>query len=50
MKRFHRDLKVKCDREDPCLNCVDARAECLRTRQARIHRPRVSRCVQSDIM
>ncbi|CAI7591497.1 unnamed protein product [Penicillium pancosmium] len=36
-------VKVKCDREDPCLNCVDARAECLRSRQARFHRPRVSR-------
>ncbi|KAJ5111010.1 transcriptional regulator family: Fungal Specific TF [Penicillium argentinense] len=36
-------IKVKCDREDPCMNCVDARAECLRTRQSRVHRPRVSR-------
>ncbi|KAJ5886524.1 transcriptional regulator family: Fungal Specific TF [Penicillium subrubescens] len=35
--------KVKCDRQDPCMNCVDAKAECLRTRQARVHRPRVSR-------
>ncbi|KAJ5780389.1 transcriptional regulator family: Fungal Specific TF [Penicillium paradoxum] len=35
--------KVKCDRQDPCMNCTDAGAECLRTRQARVHRPRVSR-------
>ncbi|KAJ5798051.1 transcriptional regulator family: Fungal Specific TF [Penicillium pulvis] len=34
---------VKCDRQDPCLNCVDARVDCRRARQARIHRPRVSR-------
>ncbi|KAJ5652347.1 transcriptional regulator family: Fungal Specific TF [Penicillium longicatenatum] len=34
---------VKCDRQDPCLNCVDARVECCRARQARVHRPRVSR-------
>ena len=27
------------------MNCVDARVECLRTRQARVHRPRVSRSV-----
>ncbi|KAJ5120047.1 transcriptional regulator family: Fungal Specific TF [Penicillium atrosanguineum] len=25
------------------MNCIDARAECHRTRQARVHRPRVSR-------
>ncbi|KAI3131530.1 transcriptional regulator family: Fungal Specific TF [Penicillium roqueforti] len=35
--------KVKCDRQDPCMNCTDAGAECLRNRQARVHRPRVSR-------
>ncbi|KAJ5885120.1 transcriptional regulator family: Fungal Specific TF [Penicillium taxi] len=34
---------VKCDRQDPCLNCTEAHAVCSRTRQARIHRPRVSR-------
>ncbi|KAJ6191538.1 hypothetical protein N7519_001559 [Penicillium mononematosum] len=34
---------VKCDRQDPCMNCTDAGAECLRNRQARVHRPRVSR-------
>ncbi|KAJ5632866.1 transcriptional regulator family: Fungal Specific TF, partial [Penicillium lividum] len=34
---------VKCDRQDPCLNCTDARVECCRVRQARVHRPRVSR-------
>ncbi|CAG7959655.1 unnamed protein product [Penicillium salamii] len=35
--------KVKCDRQDPCMNCNDAGAKCLRNRQARVHRPRVSR-------
>ncbi|GKZ78305.1 hypothetical protein AnigIFM56816_001863 [Aspergillus niger] len=35
--------KVKCDRLDPCMNCVDARAECRRTRPRRSMRPRVSR-------
>ncbi|CAI7616543.1 unnamed protein product [Penicillium glandicola] len=35
--------KVKCDRQNPCTNCTDAGAECLRNRQARVHRPRVSR-------
>ncbi|KAJ5116340.1 transcriptional regulator family: Fungal Specific TF [Penicillium angulare] len=35
--------KVKCDRQDPCMNCVDAQVECGRARQARVHRPRVSR-------
>ncbi|PVH93213.1 hypothetical protein DM02DRAFT_574711 [Periconia macrospinosa] len=25
--------KVKCDREDPCGNCVNAKADCLRNRQ-----------------
>ncbi|KAJ5372744.1 transcriptional regulator family: Fungal Specific TF [Penicillium concentricum] len=34
---------VKCDRQDPCMNCTDAGADCLRNRQARVHRPRVSR-------
>ncbi|KAJ6157418.1 hypothetical protein N7470_005010 [Penicillium chermesinum] len=37
------DPQVKCDRQDPCMNCVDAHVECLRTRQTRVHRPRVSR-------
>ncbi|CAG8162038.1 unnamed protein product [Penicillium olsonii] len=37
------NTQVKCDRQDPCVNCTDAGAECLRNRQARIHRPRVSR-------
>ncbi|KAJ5710884.1 transcriptional regulator family: Fungal Specific TF [Penicillium malachiteum] len=35
--------KVKCDRQDPCMNCVDAHVECYRIRPARVHRPRVSR-------
>ncbi|PWY89625.1 hypothetical protein BO94DRAFT_565393 [Aspergillus sclerotioniger CBS 115572] len=35
--------KVKCDRLDPCMNCVDARAECRRSRPRRSMRPRVSR-------
>ncbi|RAH62252.1 hypothetical protein BO85DRAFT_516783 [Aspergillus piperis CBS 112811] len=35
--------KVKCDRYDPCMNCVDARTECRRTRPRRSMRPRVSR-------
>ncbi|PYH88053.1 hypothetical protein BO71DRAFT_489067 [Aspergillus ellipticus CBS 707.79] len=35
--------KVKCDRLDPCMNCVDARAECQRTRPRRSMRPRISR-------
>ncbi|PWY88539.1 hypothetical protein BO70DRAFT_385681 [Aspergillus heteromorphus CBS 117.55] len=35
--------KVKCDRLDPCMNCVDARAECRRTRPRRSMRPRISR-------
>ncbi|OQE38575.1 hypothetical protein PENCOP_c008G04280 [Penicillium coprophilum] len=34
---------VKCDRQNPCMNCTDAGADCLRNRQARVHRPRVSR-------
>ncbi|RAH41577.1 Zn(II)2Cys6 transcription factor [Aspergillus brunneoviolaceus CBS 621.78] len=35
--------KVKCDRLDPCMNCVDAEAECRRARPRRSMRPRVSR-------
>ncbi|KAF1958424.1 hypothetical protein CC80DRAFT_524542 [Byssothecium circinans] len=33
--------KVKCDRKDPCANCVNARTACLRTRQKRAPRPRI---------
>ncbi|PYI36836.1 hypothetical protein BP00DRAFT_483160 [Aspergillus indologenus CBS 114.80] len=35
--------KVKCDRLDPCMNCVDAEAQCRRARPRRSMRPRVSR-------
>ncbi|KAL3441738.1 hypothetical protein BJX65DRAFT_299556 [Aspergillus insuetus] len=34
------DRKVKCDRYDPCMKCVDARTECRRTRSRRNMRPR----------
>ncbi|KAH7082247.1 Zn(II)2Cys6 transcription factor-like protein [Paraphoma chrysanthemicola] len=33
--------KVKCDRKDPCGNCVAAKAECLRNRHKRTPRPKV---------
>ncbi|EMD60418.1 hypothetical protein COCSADRAFT_40062 [Bipolaris sorokiniana ND90Pr] len=33
--------KVKCDRKEPCANCVAAKAECLRNRHKRVPRPKV---------
>ncbi|KAF2824767.1 putative Zn(II)2Cys6 transcription factor-like protein [Ophiobolus disseminans] len=33
--------KVKCDRQDPCANCVAAKSECLRNRHKRTSRPKV---------
>ncbi|KAE8391410.1 hypothetical protein BDV23DRAFT_171600 [Aspergillus alliaceus] len=34
---------IKCDRGDPCMNCVDARASCHRNRRRRPVHPRVSK-------
>ncbi|KAK7545069.1 uncharacterized protein J3D65DRAFT_47895 [Phyllosticta citribraziliensis] len=34
--------KIKCDRNDPCGNCLDANTQCLRTRPKRVGRPRQS--------
>ncbi|EOA90164.1 uncharacterized protein SETTUDRAFT_182687 [Exserohilum turcica Et28A] len=33
--------KVKCDRKEPCANCVAAKADCLRNRHKRVPRPKV---------
>ncbi|KAF2854090.1 putative Zn(II)2Cys6 transcription factor-like protein [Plenodomus tracheiphilus IPT5] len=33
--------KVKCDRQEPCSNCVATKAECLRNRHKRAPRPKV---------
>ncbi|KAL6704078.1 hypothetical protein ACN47E_008741 [Coniothyrium glycines] len=33
--------KVKCDRKEPCSNCIAAKAECLRHRHKRAPRPKV---------
>ncbi|KAF1936709.1 putative Zn(II)2Cys6 transcription factor-like protein [Clathrospora elynae] len=33
--------KVKCNREEPCSNCVAAKTECLRNRHKRVPRPKV---------
>lgn len=33
--------KVKCNRQEPCSNCVVAKAECLRNRHKRAPRPKV---------
>ncbi|KAH8589549.1 hypothetical protein B0O99DRAFT_334235 [Bisporella sp. PMI_857] len=35
--------KVKCDRRDPCANCVEALVECYRNRPRRRRGPRASR-------
>lgn len=34
--------QIKCDRNDPCGNCIDSKAKCLRTRPKRVGRPRQS--------
>lgn len=33
--------KVKCDRQEPCSNCVATKSECLRNRHKRTPRPKV---------
>ncbi|KAJ4359222.1 hypothetical protein N0V95_002389 [Ascochyta clinopodiicola] len=33
--------KVKCDRKDPCSNCILAKSQCLRNRHKRTPRPKV---------
>ncbi|OJD33034.1 c6 transcription factor [Diplodia corticola] len=40
--------KIKCDRNDPCGNCVDSKASCLRTRPKRVGRPRHSAPAGAD--
>ncbi|KAF2628170.1 putative Zn(II)2Cys6 transcription factor-like protein [Macroventuria anomochaeta] len=33
--------KVKCDRKDPCSNCISSKSQCLRNRHKRAPRPKV---------
>ncbi|KAL1387340.1 hypothetical protein HDK64DRAFT_133516 [Phyllosticta capitalensis] len=40
--------KIKCDRNDPCGNCLDANTQCLRTRPKRVGRPRQSSTNQNE--
>ncbi|KAH7042694.1 hypothetical protein B0J12DRAFT_206187 [Macrophomina phaseolina] len=40
--------KIKCDREDPCGNCIDSKVKCLRTRQKRVGRPRQNAAAGGD--
>ncbi|XHG03644.1 hypothetical protein AWENTII_006946 [Aspergillus wentii] len=40
--------KVKCDRKRQCLNCSDALINCIRSRQRRPRRPRLSHAIKSQ--
>ncbi|KAE8308441.1 hypothetical protein BDV41DRAFT_568200 [Aspergillus transmontanensis] len=40
---FCHSRKIKCDRQFPCVNCIDARVDCRRDRPKKSRRPKRSR-------